>query len=295
MAERDIDWAPLPLNFPRDFLPDRALLARLLAFAAEGGGGTNVEIGAETGIPTGKSTGKVEPMIHYARGMGLIAATKSGGRWSLRLTRLGELVFAEDRFLDEPVTLWLLHLLLCRPAIGTDPARGIADAWFALFAEGGMRLGNPFRREDYLAFLTERHGPLGYLRPLSGLVARSYTETACLGPIDALAVVAGGGYRRQPAPDRRELYPAYSLALFLAWDHRLTDQGQVALKQLFAQSRLLDVLGWDQSVAGGWVKWMTDLGLLRLDRLTGSAVALRTADTATLIAGLYDELVCKRC
>ncbi|MEA3642424.1 MAG: hypothetical protein VBE63_21130 [Lamprobacter sp.] len=291
MAEPDIDWAPLPLNFPQDFLPDRALLSRLLPFAAKGGEGTKVDIGAETGIPTGKSTGKVEPMIHYARGMGLIAATKSAGRWSLRLSALGELVFAEDRFLDEPVTLWLLHLLLCRPAVGTDPVRGIADAWFALFADGGMRLGNPFRREDYLAFLTERHGPLGYLRPLSGLVPRSYTEAACLGPIDALAVVAGGGYRRQPAPDRRALYPAYSLALFLAWDHRLTDQDQVALDQLFTQSRLLDVLGWDQSVAGGWVNWMTDRGLLRLDRLTGSSVALRTADTAMVIADLYDELV----
>jgi len=33
------DWSALPLNFPQDFLPERALLSRLLAFAAKGGRG----------------------------------------------------------------------------------------------------------------------------------------------------------------------------------------------------------------------------------------------------------------
>ena len=62
----------LPANFPQTFLPDRQLLNQLLRFAAEGGGGDKQEtrFGAATGIPTGQSTGKVEPMIHYAHGMG---------------------------------------------------------------------------------------------------------------------------------------------------------------------------------------------------------------------------------
>jgi hypothetical protein len=284
------DWSALPLNFPQDFLPDRDLIARLLAFAADGGAGTMVEIGTATGIPTGKSTGKVEPMIHYARGMGLIAAEKASGRWSLAPSALGALVLQQDRFLDEPVTLWAAHLLLCRPLPGSDPPRGIADPWFALFADGPMRLGRVFDRDSFHAFLAERHGTLGYLRPLSGLVPRSYTETACLGALGVLTAEGADRWRRHLAPTRRELFPAYSLALFLAWDRLAPDQAQLDLAHLLAQARLLDCLGWTSDAAEPWLGWMVEQGLLRLDRLTGGTVALRMAETPTSIEGLYDEL-----
>ncbi len=286
-----IDWTPLPLNFPQDFLPDRALLARLLSFAAADGGGSMVEIGAATGIPTGQSTGKVEPMIHYARGMGLIGAAKAAGRWSLHLTPLGTLVIREDRFLDEPVTLWTLHLLLCRPAPDSDPVRGIADAWFALFADGALRLGRVFSREDLFGFLNERHGALGYLRSLSGLVPRSYVEAACFCALKVLTPEDGERWRRQPAPVQRNLFPAYSAALFAAWDALFADQAQLELAELLARSRLLSVLGWESAATEPWLGWMVERGLLRLDRLTGAAVALRLAETGAVIGGLYDELV----
>lgn len=285
------DWPALPLNFPQDFLPDRDLIARLLAFAADGGGaGTMVEIGTATGIPTGKRTGKVEPMIHYARGMGLIAAEKASGRWSLGPTELGALVLEQDRFLDEPVTLWAAHLLLCRPLPGSDPQRGIADPWLALFADGPMRLGRTFSRDAFHASLTERHGALGYLRPLSGLVPRSYTEMACLGALGVLTTEGTDRWRRNPAPMRRELFPAYSLALFLAWDRLAPDQAQLDLARLLGQARLLDCLGWASEAAEPWLGWMVEHGLLRLDRLTAGTVGLRLAETPEVIAGLYDEL-----
>ena len=75
----------LPLNFPQTFLPERRLLSQLLPFAKRRGQGDKVSIGAETGIPTGKSTGKVDPMIHYANGMGLITVNKESGNWQLGL------------------------------------------------------------------------------------------------------------------------------------------------------------------------------------------------------------------
>ena len=291
MTDHPIDLTPLPANFPQDFLPDRSLLARLLAFAAAHGGGTKVEIGLETGIPTGQSTGKVEPMIHYARGMGLVAADKTGGRWELRLTDLGAVVYAGDRYLDEMVTLWALHLLLCRRAGASSPALGIADPWFALFAEGGTRLGNSFERAAYLIFLTERQGQKGYLRSLSGLVPRSYTEATCLGPIKALVLEGRDVYRRQPAPDERDCVPAYTLALFLAWDSLFPQERQVGLESLFQRSRLLDVLGWGRAQSERWLTWMVNRGLLQFDRLTGGTMVLRLGETQLAIRSLYDESI----
>lgn len=294
MAATSANLPPLPLNFSHDFLPERRLLVRLLPFAAANGSGTKVEIGAETGIPTGQSTGKVEPMIHYAHGMGLIHAGKTGSRWQLALTALGRQVAAEDPYLSESVTLWLLHLLLCRRHGLDQPATGIADAWFALFAEGQLRLGNRFDQTSYLAFLTERHGKKGYLKGLSGLVLRSYLEESCFGSINVLSVDASADptlYFRHAAPDDRRYFPAYSACLFLIWDSLYPGHSQLAVDELFLQCRLPAVMNWERATTNHWLNWIADHGLIQLDRQTGGALALRLQETNQVIRGIYDELL----
>lgn len=62
----------LPVTFHQSFIPERAYISALLKYAARAKEGTDQEISAETGIPTGQSSGKVPAMIDYARGMGLI-------------------------------------------------------------------------------------------------------------------------------------------------------------------------------------------------------------------------------
>ncbi len=294
MAEPHADLQSLPPNFSQTFLPDRRLLARLLLFAAANGSGDKVQIGAETGIPTGQSTGKVDPMIHYARGMGLVNATKDAGRWQLALTPLGGVVAVEDPYLSQPVTLWLLHLLLCRRSGLADPASGIADPWFALFAEGALRLGSRFEQSAYLAYLTERHGAKGYLKGLAGLILRSYLEATCFGPIRALSVESSGGesvYLRRAAPDERSHFPAYAAYLFLVWDALYPGHDQLAMDDFFAQTRCVAVLGWDRGTVMRWLDWMADRGLIQLDRQTGGTLALRLRDTGPVVSGIYDELI----
>jgi hypothetical protein len=241
-----------------------------------------------------ESSGKVEPMIHYACGMGLIRANKEAKNWRLELTTLGRLIAAEDPYLGESVTLWLLHLMLCRRGAPEDPARGLADAWFALFAEGPLRLGNRFDQNAYLDYLIERHGKKGYLKGLSGLVLRSYLELTCFGMINALSTEVLDGhamYFRGSAPTERSHFPAYSAYLFLVWDDLSAGHNQLAIDDLFTQSRCLAVMGWDRATANRWLDWMADNGLLQLDRQTGGTLALRLQDTKTVIAGIFNELV----
>lgn len=284
----------LGLNFPQDFLPDRALLARLLAFAVAGGAGNKQEIGAATGIPTGRSTGKVEPMIHYASGMGLVQATSSRGIWQLSATTLGALVAAEDAYLNEPTTLWACHLLLCRRQGAARPARGIAEPWFTLFAEGGARLGQIFSREAFLSALRERHGDIGYLRSLAGLVIRVYLESSCFAALHALRVHGDPveeRYERLSAARTPSLFPAYALAAFCAWDALYPDDRQVPLADLLSRSRLLALLHWRPVDADDWIAWMVERGLMQRDSLTGHTMALRLVETREVIARLYDELI----
>ena len=106
---------------------------------------------------------------------------RKAGRWQLAATPLGQEVLREDAFFSEPLTLWLLHLMLCRRADLEVPATGVADVWFALFAEGRFSLGARFTEADFHRLLVQRYGEKGYLKGLSTLVPRMYAERASFG------------------------------------------------------------------------------------------------------------------
>jgi hypothetical protein len=286
---------PLPPNFPQTFLPDRRLLGQLLAFVGRSGSGSVEEISAETGIPNGKQTGKVEPMIHFTRGMGLITAAKSTGVWELARTPLGEMVAREDAFLSERLTMWLVHLLLSRRLGRAAPATGVADPWFVLFAEGRFRLGERFDLAAYLNLLTERHGAKQYLKPLSGLVVRMYSERASFGDAAILSTSENTAgemlFRRESAPAEIAFFPAYAVYLWLIWDESFGDVEQISFDELARETRILSLLGWDGAQASVWLDWLADQDLMQLDRYTGSVVLLKLANTGQVINRLYSELV----
>jgi hypothetical protein len=106
--------------------------------------------------------------------------------------------------------------------------------------------------------------------------------------------VGSGGdelYERVPAPTSRTLFPAFTLALFLAWDRLFPTQQQVPLDGLLEAARLLGVLHWRRSDAESWISWMRERRLIGLDQLTGDTVMLRLVPTQAVVQGLYDELV----
>jgi hypothetical protein len=80
------------------------------------------------------------------------------------------------------------------------------------------------------------------------------------------------------------------MALFFTWDALFPQEQQVGLDQLYRESGLLNVLGWNMAQAESWVAWMVNRGFLQLDRLTGGGVALRLRETGVVVRGLYDEL-----
>ncbi|MBK1644816.1 hypothetical protein CKO25_09170 [Thiocapsa imhoffii] len=286
--------SPLPLNFPQTFLADRRLLGQLLEFAERGGTGTIETIGDATGIPTGQSTGKVEPMIHYARGMGLVQAWKANGVWQLQASLLGRMVLQEDAFLAEPLTLWLLHLLLSRRLGRAVPAVGLADPWFQLFAEGRLRLGEQVDQEAYTRLLVERHGAKGYLKGLAALVLRMYRERAAFGDAGILSRTGADGaerFVREPAPFEVPFFPAYAVFLWLLWDESYPDVAQLSFDEMVHETRFLTLLGWDGARAAAWLDWLSDERLAQLDRYTGSVMVLRLVSTEVIVGRLYHELI----
>ncbi|MCG5549000.1 DUF4007 family protein [Halorhodospira halochloris] len=275
-------------------MPERGLLGALLRFAAAGGHGDKEEISAATGIPTGTSTGKVEPMIRYAWAMGLINALRDKTNWQLSLTPLGEAVYREDLFLNEPVTLWLLHLMISRRFDASHPPTGYADAWFALFAEGDTLLGRNFQEDELHRIFIQRYGDKGYLSRLASLIPRMYCETSSFGEARILARDSHETQTliRLSAPTDSAFYPAYAYFLYITWDELFgPEYTQIDFDELARTSRLLSLLGWEKEQTNIWMEWMANRGWVQVDRRTGSAMLLRLTKSEKILAELYAELV----
>lgn len=114
------------LNFHQTFPPIPDGISRLLSVADRGGAYTKEEISQQTGIPTGKSSGKVEPYIRYAVYMGLLKDDVEGGKHTLSTTSLGQELRLQDPGLMETVSLFLCHTRLSSKQTG-------ASLWAYLF------------------------------------------------------------------------------------------------------------------------------------------------------------------
>ena len=131
----------LPRNFHKTFKPERQYIAAMLRYAAAGKEGDYQAIAADTGIPTGTSSGKVPAILDYCRGMGLLRLSGADRSAIKRpeLTSFGRMVLLEDPFLKTAISQWIAHLNLCSPLTG-------ADVWYQLFFVGTQALGKSFPR-----------------------------------------------------------------------------------------------------------------------------------------------------
>lgn len=109
----DIKYSYDQINFHKTFAPQDSYLTAIMELASQGFVGTKEEISEITGIPTGKTSGKVVPHILYAQYMGLTSHTLANSKYSLSLTELGKLVLENDKYLQSLRTsIEALHSLL---------------------------------------------------------------------------------------------------------------------------------------------------------------------------------------
>lgn len=143
----------LARNFHQTFKPERQYLNALLRYAAAGKSGTYQEIGAETGIPMGASSGKAKAILDYCRGMGLVTLRKTSVATERMpdLTPFGRIVLLEDPYLTLSITQWISHFNLCSVLSG-------AELWYQAFCVSTPSLGITFSRTQLETYLQNAIG-----------------------------------------------------------------------------------------------------------------------------------------
>ena len=270
----------LPINFHKTFIPERRLIAALLQYAAQGKAGNYQDIANDTGIPMGKSNGKVPAILDYSRGMGLIYLD-SGQKSAVKkpeLTEFGRIVFLQDKYLGETLTQWIAHMNLCRPDIG-------ASAWYHVFGKGRNVLGNAFNADQLEGYLRNIFGT-GKNR--TGPLVRTYQDDAALGRTNALN--SEGVIKRNKAPTLDEYALPYSSYILSLFDAFFPGQSQVTTRDLTNKTSWFDVCLWGGTEIERVLMLVERTGYLSVDRQMQPWILERRADSNQVWSKIYDDL-----
>lgn len=273
----------LPRNFHKTFKPERQYINAIMRYAAAGKEGDYKAIAADTGIPTGESSGKVSAILDYCRGMGLIVL-EGQARSSVKkpnLTPYGRVVFLEDKFLKTNVSQWIAHLNLCGPITG-------ADVWYQTFFPGTQSIGMSFSREKLESHLSLVYGveKSGLIGPLIG----TYEDEAAFKICGALSI-ENDLIVRHSAPIRDSMGLGYGAWIIqLIYDHFPKHQ-QIPIPDLDAVAGWRTIPGWDASNLQRVLELIERKGLVSVDRHMSPWLLSPRVEPAEAWRKIYDDMI----
>ena len=278
---------PTNLDFHQTFKPERSCLTSIFQSVPFCEGKTVQEISVHTGVPTGRSSGKVLPTIQYLEYMGLINVQKKDGLLDLKYTLLGQIILSEDLGFMEELTLLLLHCFLLRPRSG-------ATLWNCIFCR----------------ILPGHHGSVGIpeleteLRMIFGkcplLAPFLGTYTGLFDKLNLLKVDERG-YQMGVHLYRREFIYLYTIVLYEYWDEWLSGfSAEERMKMAVSDSEISSIqieqtgfrlpFGWSESDEYKVLEEMNSFGLVSLNRQMTPFTLRKIKTRDELTALLYSEL-----
>ncbi len=259
MSSKSKQSKRLPRNFHKTFKPERHYINAMLHFAASGKTGDFQEIASVTGIPMGKSSGKVPAILDFCRGMGLVSLSDNSERSSQKtpeLTFFGRVVLLEDPFLKCEVTQWVAHFNMCNPKYG-------ADVWYHTFFVGAQALGDKCKRgrlEDHLRLV---YGPSqkNMIGPMVGM----YEDEASFKNCSVLSELKGM-VSKKAAPIVDELGRGYGAWIIQLINDFFPTQQQVPIIDLDKLAGWRTIPAWSITSAIAALDLVEKKGLISVDR-----------------------------
>lgn len=266
------------VNFHQTFKPEKQYIGSILDVANMTEPMTVKEISSMTGIPNGKSSGKVEPHISYAKFMGLIEAEKKDGTIGLKRTTLGEVVSMEDPGLQEELTVLLCHAMMLRSNDG-------ADVWSAVFKKVLPMYRNGIKKDILLIELEKLFdGKVNKknFAPFMGSYEDMFAELNLLS-MDKETI------KINSLPYNKEYIYLYAYILFEYWDELFPNQDEISEIQ-FAELNYGKAFGWNEQYEYNVLEYLADNGLIRMNKQLVPYTILQLVDKDSVIERLYSEL-----
>jgi len=266
-------------RFHQTFIPERHYISSLLKFANNDGVGNDFHVSDKTGIPTGKSSGKVPAIIKYCKGMDLLEIDGKGKTRKLLLTHFGKTVQEHDPNISKPITQWIAHLNLCRK-------NGGAETWFLCFGSGTDVLGYEFTRDELEDFLSRTLGRAK--RSLIGPMIRAYEDSGAL-KMAAPITSENNNIKRFSAPLTKEFQYGYAAFLLSLWDSTSLSDRQITISDLEEETFWGRIHGWNDRQKEAAIDLISETGAIKTDKQMRPWILTRLVPTNRIWPLLYQK------
>lgn len=266
------------INFHQTFKPEKQYIASILEIA-DGSSKRDIQtISSLTGIPNGKSSGKVEPHICYAEYMGLVVFDKKNGEYIITKTHLGEIVSDEDPGLQENLTITLLHAMMCRKLFG-------AGIWEMMIKQILPKYHNSVCKDIAIKELNTHYEGKVSIKNFAPFIG-SYDD---LFSKLQLISISGEDVSISSMKYDSEFIYLYAFILFEYWDELFEGQAEISSIQLEELS-YGKVFGWGETTEYTVLERLAEKEIIRMNRQLMPYTILRLVDKEDLIVELYSEL-----
>lgn len=269
------------LKFHETFQPETTYIAKILDLAAHNYSGSKFEISEITGIPTGRQKGKVEPHIKYASYMGLINYTCERGVYSLSLSTVGKIVFAQDRYLHENLTRWLCHYEISRERVG-------APQWYYLVHLGHSELYHSNTAEHQLIKANSFFNTNIDSEEMFGVVKRSYLNGFFS---DLYYIRWNDGPEYIEHSSLPELLYLYAYVIVDSWSNYFPEKAEITFTDLIEKIEIGKVFNLSNENIDSIITDLEFEGILKVNRQLFPLTIMCTSDLQHIISQLYSQLL----
>ena len=261
----------LAVSFADSFPPERMYLSRLLLLVSEIKESLSLEqISEITGIPQGKSTGKVSTHFRYLKGMGLIMTE---GTWYI-MSEFGETVLANDRSFSESITQWLCHAFLC------DKENG-ALLYSRVFSS--IKPDKPIKRSYFDSLASSKP-------PITALLG-TYTNQASFMNSRILVKTADDSYVFHAAPIDSAMINGYGAFICYLMRTYFASKSQVSVTEFSAVTGITSYFGWTESDLINVLNKLASAGYIKIEANLNPLVFSQMKSEPNCWKELYDNLI----
>ena len=255
-------------------------ISRILSLADSGVGFlSKEEISERTMIPTGKSSGKVEPHIYYAAAMKLITFQKFNKKYECKLTQLGRTIITEDEYLVENISRLLLHYFLVDK---DSPAR----LWSYLFNDFIPLAMPQFKNEVIQSAVERKLSDNVNLTPFR----TCYTSDLSLGNLELLSIEDSVYGVRSHRVLKENRY-AYGYLLLTKWEVLLRERSEITFEEVGNTLCFGKPFLWSERQIRDVLDLMRDDGLIEINAQLSPITIIKKQNAAFCLDKLYSLLI----
>lgn len=267
------------VEFHKTFTPQDNYITKILELADKNFSGTKEEISEITGIPTGKTSGKVIPHIKYSYYMGFINYSKMGSIFMLKLTDLGKKVFNEDKYLFENISKLIAHYYIC------DPYRGAA-IWSFIYKSLPYKLDNPLNINMIKTRFNDifHHDDNNNLRIVKKSYSEGFWKPLKLMEWNDSLILNSKSYNR-------DYKYVYAYTLLDSWEFLKNSERELTVEQLSDELYWFRRFGFDISEAMNVLDELAFEKIVSVNKQLHPCTVVRLAQSEDIIDHLYDSLM----